>query len=487
MARQQKISAVDTAWLRMDTPGNAMMICGVLLLRDRVTRARIKSVIEQRFLRFPRFRQRPVDEATVAMWQQQDDFDIDRHVLDIDLPAPGGQRELQALASRLASTALDPSVPRWQFHLVRNYGRGSALIVRIHHCYADGIALIQVMLSMTDETPRGPPALPLPQATAAGSDVEGAPDWLPRSAADVISLATSIGSTVVHKGVELWSNPTKAVDLAQQGTSLTREIATLALMREDSRTRLKGIPSGRKHAAWAKPLPLDEVKAIGRALGASVNDVVLACAAGAIARYLAGKGDRLEHVTLRVLVPVNLRPPHQAHRLGNQFGLVFVELPLSISNPLARLYAIRGNMRALKGSMQPVLALGLLAAMGAGPEALQAQLLQALARNATAVMTNVPGPQRPLYLAGALIESLMFWVPQAGNIAVGASIISYDGKVQFGLIVDHAVCGDPAPIVEGFAHAFDTLVLATLLSPWPSREELDPAVVAAACGVTETS
>ncbi|HZQ62915.1 MAG TPA: WSD1 family O-acyltransferase, partial [Casimicrobiaceae bacterium] len=149
-----------------------------------------------------------------------------------------------------------------------------------------------------------------------------------------------------------------------------------------------------------------------------------------------------------------------------------------------RLYAIRSNMRALKGSMQPVLSLGLLAAMGAGPKVLQDQLLQALARNATAVVTNVPGPQQPLYLAGALIDSLMFWVPQAGNIAVGASIISYNGRVQFGLITDRAVCRDPAPIAASFARAFDTLVLATLMSPWPHHGELDPALAAQACGIS---
>src|SRR5258708_39550988 len=124
---------------------------------------------------------------------------------------------------------------------------------------------------------------------------------------------------------------------------------------------------------------------------------------------------------LRALVPVNLRRMEKAYKLGNQFGLVFVVLPIGIENPVARLYAVRANMNALKGSFQPVLALGLLAAMGAGPKALQEVLLHALARNGSAVMTNVPGPQQPLYLAGAAVESLMFWVPQSGDIGVGVS------------------------------------------------------------------
>src|SRR6185369_3085717 len=118
-------------------------------------------------------------------------------------------------------------------------------------------------------------------------------------------------------------------------------------------------------------------------------------------------------------------------KLGNRFGLVFLDLPLAVANPVARLYAVRENMRALKGSYQPVVALGLLAAMGAGPRALQEALLAVLARNASAVMTNVPGPQSALYLAGAKIDAIMFWVPQSGDIGLGVSIISFNGAVQF--------------------------------------------------------
>jgi len=131
------------------------------------------------------------------------------------------------------------------------------------------------------------------------------------------------------------------------------------------------------------------------------------------------------------------------------------------------LYAVRANMQALKGSYQPVLSLGILAAMGAGPKMLQEKLLALLARNATAVMTNVPGPQQPLFLAGASIASMMFWVPQSGDIGVGVSILSYDGAVQFGVVTDRRLCPDPDLLIEGFAPEFEQLVLATLLAPWP--------------------
>jgi diacylglycerol O-acyltransferase len=225
------------------------------------------------------------------------------------------------------------------------------------------------------------------------------------------------------------------------------------------------------------------VKAVGRALGASVNDVLLSCVAGALRGYLAARGDVVDDVMLRALVPVNLRPMEDAWRLGNRFGLVFLELPLFEANPVARLYAVRASMRALKGSYQPVVALGLLAAMGAGPRALQEALLVTLARNATAVMTNVPGPQQPLWLAGAPIDTLMFWVPQSGDIGMGVSIISYAGQVQFGVVTDRGLCPDPESIVARFGDEFEKLLLTTLLSPWPDDGELDPSLAERAVGV----
>jgi diacylglycerol O-acyltransferase len=479
-ARREKMSAVDTAWLRMDRPQNLMMICGVFLFRQRLSLARLRAVVAKRFIVFKRFRQRAVELPGMAMWETDTHFDIERHVVHTALPGKAGRRELQELVSRLATTPLDPARPMWQFHLVDNYDGGSALICRMHHSYADGIALVRVMLSMTDAGPKGPAAMPFaprPRKREAPDDVLG---QLLAPFSGVMQTAMRFGSTLVDKGVELWTDPAKAVALAGQGTALTAELAKLALMPQDSPTRFKGTPGPQKRVAWAPPLPLDEVKTIGRALGASVNDVLLSCVAGALRGYLVEKGDDVTDVVLRALVPVNLRPMEKAYKLGNQFGLVFLDLPIGIENPIERLYAVRENMNALKGSYQPILALGLLAAMGSGPRALQDLVLQMLSRNATSVMTNVPGPQEPLYLAGAAIDSLMFWVPQSGDIGMGVSIISYNGKVQFGLITDRALCPDPERVSNRFDAEFEKLVLITLMSPWPRNGELDPEAAAAA-------
>ncbi|MHB8724174.1 MAG: WS/DGAT/MGAT family O-acyltransferase [Casimicrobiaceae bacterium] len=481
--KRQRISAVDTAWLRMDRPGNLMMICGVLTFGEKIGLARLREVIAERFLVFKRFRQRPVETPAMAFWENDPGFDLDYHVAHTALPGRAGKRELQALVSRLASTPLDPARPRWQFHLVDNYAGASAVVVRIHHCYADGIALVRVMLSMTDATIDGPPAMPFHTRERRRARADDALSQLMAPLSGVLESARRIGGLLVDTGVGIWHDPAKAVELADKGTALTAEVAKLALMAQDSPTRFKGRPGVAKRVAWAEPLPLPEVKAIGKALGSSVNDVLLSCVAGALRDYLAARGDPVEGVVLRALVPVNLRPIESAYRLGNQFGLVFLDLPIGIENPVERLYAVRANMDALKGSYQPILALGLLAAMGSGPKLLQETLLSILSRNATAVMTNVPGPQQPLYMAGARIDNLMFWVPQSGDIGMGVSIISYNDNVQFGVVTDRGLCPDPEGVIEHFPAQFEQLVLATLMSPWPRDGELDPAVAALAAGV----
>ena len=483
-SRREKVSAVDTAWLRMDRRHNLMMITGVLLFRERLEISRLKALVEERFLVFRRFRQRPVAMAGATFWETARDFDLDLHVVRTALPAPAGRRELQALVSRLATAPLDPARPRWQFQLVDDFDGGSAVILRIHHCYADGIALVRVMLSMTDASAHGPPAMPFePPARKAARAHDDPVAQLLQPFAGVIETARKVGGTLVEKGVELWTDPSKAIELANQGGAITAEIANLTLMQQDSPTRFKGKPGVAKRVAWADAIPLDEVKAIGRALGGSVNDVLLSCVAGALGDYLRERGDETDGVVLRALVPVNLRPMEKAYKLGNQFGLVFLDLPIGIRNPVARLYAVRDNMSALKGSYQPVLALGILAAMGAGPKVLQETLLAILARNASAVMTNVPGPQQPLWFAGARIDNLMFWVPQSGDIGIGASILSYDGKVQFGLIADRKLCPEPGRIVERFGREFESLVLTALMCPWGYEGDLDPADVARAVGI----
>jgi WS/DGAT/MGAT family acyltransferase len=248
------------------------------------------------------------------------------------------------------------------------------------------------------------------------------------------------------------------------------DAAALALMPDDSPTRLKGKAGTTKRVAWCPPLPLDDVKAVGKALGCSINDVLLSCVAGAIGGYLRSLGDDTAGKEIRAMIPVNLRPMEEAWKLGNHFGLAPLVLPIGMENPIERIYEVRHRMGALKGSTQPLLAFGLLAVAGMMVKPAQEALLNLFGRKTTAVMTNVPGPRETLHLCGSQVTQCMFWVPQTGDVGLGVSILSYGGGVQFGVITDTQLCPEPQRIIDAFAPEFEALATLTLMLPWGSDE-----------------
>ena len=254
--------------------------------------------------------------------------------------------------------------------------------------------------------------------------------------------------------------------LANEGKELAKELAYALALEDDPPTVLK-MPLGvSKRCAWAEPLALADVKAIGRAFQCTVNDVLLASVAGALRSYLIERGEVLDGRNIRCTVPVNLRPLEHAKQLGNHFGLVFLELPVGEPNPVARLEKVAANMRQLRKSRQAIMAFGLLAALGMAPMSLQRVALELFSRKATAVATNVPGPQSPLYLAGSKIQDMMFWVPQTGGIGIGVSIMSYNGFVHFGLIADAKLMPDPDTVIKRFEPEFEKLVYLALMAGW---------------------
>ncbi len=472
--QRERISGVDTAWLRMDQPTNLMMIVGVMMFDGKVALARVRKTIAARFLAFRRFGQCAVQDAAGAWWQADENFDIKAHVLGATLPGAGGKEELEAFVSGLASTPLDPARPLWQFHVVDNFQGGSALVTRIHHCYADGIALIQVMLSMTHATAAGSLEME-PEAIEPGASAES-DFWaqILKPVTGALGNAKEIGNALFEQGKSLAANPSMAAEalqgIAGKGLELAGEVAKLVTMGADAPTRFKGALGTSKTVAWADPLPLNEVKAVGKALGCSINDVLLSMAAGALRDYLLEKGDLVDALEIRAIVPVNLRPAGAGKTLGNHFGLVFLDLPIGMEHPLERVYEVRRRMQALKGSYQPAIALALLSAVGYGPRVLQEQVTHLLGASASAVMTNVPGPQHPLYFAGKRIVELDFWVPQSGGIGMGVSILSYDGRIQFGVITDAGLVPDPSRIAGRFDDEFTKLLWLALMSPWVDDE-----------------
>ena len=459
--RREPMSRVDTAWLRMERSTNLMMITSVMMFESPLALERLKKVIKDRFLAYPRFRQKVVETAMGPHWENDPDFDIDWHVRLSALPGRGGKRELERFASHMASTPLDQTKPLWQFHLVERYGGGSAVVCRIHHCYADGIALVQVLLSMTDVEAQPRKSEPLTKR------------WLKKEEhakvaqrVGAIGRYVQMGEKVLEKGMDFARDPSLAGVLANEGMELAKELAYALALEDDPSTVLK-MPLGvSKRCAWAEPLTLSDVKAVGRAFQCTVNDVLLASVAGALRSYLIERGEVLDGRNIRVTVPVNLRPLEHAKQLGNHFGLVFLELPVGEPNPVARLQKVAANMRQLRKSRQAIMAFGLLAALGMAPVPLQRVALELFSRKATAVATNVPGPQSPLYLAGSKIKDMMFWVPQTGGIGIGVSILSYNGRVHFGLIADAKLMPDPDSVIRRFEPEFEKLVYLALMAGW---------------------
>jgi len=467
----ERMSRVDTAWLRMDSPVNLMMIVGVWLLRPALDFAALRERVESRLLAYARFRQKVVQEAVLSHWVSDDEFDIERHVVCEKLVRKRGQSEraaLQARASELAATRLDLAHPLWQIHLVYRYEGGSALIVRIHHCIADGIALTSVLLSIADG------GIDLHRAAHDDRQDADCGDWLGDAVLKPLTKATvrAIGmyGDGVVRAMELLAHPQQAVDdsieLGRAGVQVLHDAAALALLSDDSPTLLKGPLSGSKAVAWCEPLPLADVKAVGKALNCSVNDVLLACAASSIGGYLRERGQDPAGKEIRAMVPVNLRPPDEAWQLGNRFGLAPVVLPVGIDNAIECVYAVRARMRELKDSYQPLLAYALLAVSGVLTKPLQDAVSDFFLKKTTAVMTNVPGPAEPIVFCGSTLRQSIFWVPSSGHVGVGVSIVSYAGGVQFGLITDRQRCPDPQRIIDRFAPEFERLLLVTLMLPW---------------------
>lgn len=449
------MSAVDRAWLRMESVENPMMISGVLILDQPITLKRLKRVFNERFLCFRRFRQRVVQQGDKVFWQDDPLFDIDNHIHTIALPGKGTQQDLQQLVSDLNSTPLDFNRPLWQMHYIDRYDGGCALLIRIHHCIADGISLVRVLLSLTDPTPDAKVHHIVPIKEAARSRTLG----LQQFARRVIDS----GQTALEQGrlfmQSVAREPDYPIKLASAAGNIALDLVKLGLAPFEPRTGLKRALSGRKRVAWATPLSLAEVKLCARSLNGTVNDVLLSVVTAAVHRHFLATGEAIPPCGIRVAVPFNLRPLNKPiETLGNQFGLVLVTLPVEVTDPIMRFRQVQENMNRLKRSYQAQVTYSLLDLFGRGPDMLERRAMKLLSHKASAVLTNVPGPKEPVYLAGARLKQPMFWVPQSGDIGIGMSVLSYAGTVQFGITLDKSIQADPEALTGYFRESFAELL-----------------------------
>jgi diacylglycerol O-acyltransferase len=480
---REPVSSVDLAVLRLEEPTNLMVITGVLTLGRPVELQRLRATLEARLLRHDRFRQRVVNtqlDGGPPYWEEDTRLDLGYHVQQIALPAPGDEAALQDLVSRIVSLPLDPDRPLWQFLLVEPYGPGCAVILRIHHCVGDGQALVQVLLSLTDATADAPSLVPPAVSPAA-------PPWdRPEALRPLrarLRRGRRLGRRLVRRGLRLAAHPSRVLDLAETGGQTARVIRRLALTVVDGKPALRGELGVRKRVAWSATIPLDGVKLVGRRLGGTVNDVLLAAASGAMRRYLLARGEAVDDLDLHAAIPVSLRSPGAEAELGNRVGVILLPLPVSVADPVERLRVIRRRMDRRKNSPEAPLLGAALSALGSLPAAAEGPVVGYFSSRLTAVITNVAGPCERLYLAGAPVDALMAWVPKTGGMGLGVSFLSYAGDVRVGIISDAGLVPDPEAIVAAFQTEFDALLaLAQGVSQTPpvraSLSMLDDALAA---------
>jgi diacylglycerol O-acyltransferase len=444
---REPLSAVDHAWLRMDEPSNLMIINGALVMDEPVSFERLKAMMRRRLLPIRRFRQHIVHVHGDPYWEEDPELDLDHHLHRMALQGPGDEGTLRGVVSDLMSEPLDLKRPLWCFYLLEGFkGNGCVLVGRLHHSIGDGMALLLVLLSLTDLT-----------AGELGAEM---PDDLDSPFTDLFRLpprgieaAKQLAERIMPDGVRLMQQSADAfssLGLLSTGVGSLSAFTRLVLRLPDPSTIFKGPLGIPKRVAWSEAIAVDDIKEIGRALKGTVNDVLLSAMTGGLRRYLVGRGEKADGLNFRAAMPVNLRSLDDMAELGNQFGLIFLSLPVGIADPVERLAELHERSDALKRSAEPVVVYLILKLLGMVPLAVQRFVVGLFAAKTTAVMTNVPGPREVLHLAGTPIREMFFWVPQSGRVGLGISIFSYAGHVRLGLASDAGLVPDPERIIAGF-------------------------------------
>lgn len=416
----------DGMWLQ-DSINNPMLINAVYIL-DRLDVETLRRVWRERILeadggeRYDRFVRRVVSVHGKYFWENDPEFDLARHIVAVRRDDIRTQDDLQRYLGEVAAQPLPGDRPLWQLQLLEDFDGGSALVCRLHHCLGDGVALIPILFELVD------PAEEEADDSRVAATAKAGYDRLSVQAAAAVAAPY-----ILFK---------KAV-------------------RPKDKNVLRGdVLSGTKRVAWSAALPVDRVKAVKNALGVSVNDALMTAVAGAVRHYEEVHGASKIR-SIRASMPVNVRPPGEPYVMENRFAAVLLELPVGLADPVERLREIHRRTRRLKRSVEPLVMFGaakvLLKIL---PQGLSKPIIDFYANKCTCVLTNVPGPSEPLFLAGRRLRHLMFWVPQRADIGVGISIVSFSGNVRLGVISDAQLVPDPETLVDGFSREFDALAVA---------------------------
>lgn len=446
--KRHTLSNADLALLRLDSADNLMVVTAVMILDAPLQVEGLKAAIERALLRFDRFRQRVAFSPLAwqkPYWEEDQSFDLDTHVVRLHTPIPADQKLLEELIGKLMSIGLDPNRPLWQFFLLEHFGEGSVVVARFHHGLADGMALLSLLLSLTDEYPYEPTISRERAETVASKSVT------------VTRQRQGTARRLMRAGTRAATDWAYALDQTRQGWDIVTAMGKLVLTTPDPYPYFRGKLGVQKCAVWSEPILLKDIKFVGKAMGGTVNDVVLNTLSGALRSYLELLCGSVDQAKIHGIVPVNLREKGLETELGNMFGAVLVELPIGVCDPFERMRILRRQTADLQLSREAMAYYGMLSLMGRLPYRIQQTAVNFLDTKGTAIITNVAGPQGQRYMAGAPINTLMAWVPQSGRVGLGLSVISYNGVIRIGVACDAGLVPDPQQIIDCFIKEFVVL------------------------------
>jgi diacylglycerol O-acyltransferase len=457
----RRLSGIDAAFLYLERKEIPLNIAAVGVFDGAIPFREFVANIDSRLDLVPRYRQiavPPPFNLGYPTWEFDPDFDIRRHIFHVALPAPGGDAELEELASRLLSQVLDRGKPLWEIHVVDGLrdGRG-ALIVRIHHALADGVAgaaLLQIMLDATPEAsyaprqPRtrtaAPPRVEHTLGEQIGGAIQSALENVVAAEAGLLSLAEGL--------------------LSDGGKSALQDLATLLpeLLLPPERYPFNKPCSGERKFCWTE-VDFNQVQTIRAAMGGKVNDCVLSVVVRAVARYIRLHGEKVNGRFLRVVCPVNLRGDEKGESLGNRITFLPVVLPLDVRDPGEMLRAVATRMEIMKNvRAAELIAIGA-SCLGTTPALVQELFWRGIPMVPlplpllNMICTNVPGSSTPLYTMGRRLIASYPHVPTGYELGVGVAVQSYDGKLFFGLTADAHVVPDVARLRDYIQTCFREL------------------------------
>jgi diacylglycerol O-acyltransferase len=479
-AGNETLSPLDATFLELEEADDSahMHIGGVLILEARPGGGapqieRVRSEIFARLGRLPRYRQRLSEPRTGGLrwprWEDDPDFDMTRHVYRAGLPAPAGADELREWAGEFFSVRLDRRRPLWELATLELGDGRWALVSKTHHCLVDGVGSMDAAKVLLDPEPDSPRPEPEPEPGGGGEpggpNGEGLLERLrPRALAGaglrLTGEALETAAGVVQRVGRILERTTDPHRLAE---ALRESEAIIELLIRDElvaapKTSIND-PIGTRRRLAVIEVSLEELKGIRAGLGGTVNDAILAVAAGGMRRLLLGRGEEPPPQGLRAMVPVNIRPATDRLALGNRITSLFVHLPVDIGDPLLRYRAQLEEAEGLKSGSQAAGSRGLIDLAAMAPPVLHTFIARSLfaTRLFNLTVTNVPGPQQPLYVLGSEVLELWPLVPLAAEHAVGIAILSYNGRVFFCVNADHDTVADLDTLQTGIGEEIKVL------------------------------